>query len=205
MSTATTENIRFCPECGKEINQLSKFCPYCGHPLEKFSIQPISDTPSKILVNEDDFIAFIGNSAGYYVHEFKKFDAGGRDAFAATWNWAAFWGGFGWMLYRKMYLWAIISFVLMFLPYLGLAAWIAFGIVGNYLYYQHAKTKIIEIKKLHPTNEISAVLSQIGGVHKWLPIAGAIFTIFVFVLFMAFVFWFPFVISNFFKIPSIYI
>lgn len=205
MCSLTTENIRFCPECGKEITQLSKFCPHCGHSLEKFSIQPKSEAPSQIPVNEDDFIAFIGNNADYYVHQFKKFDAGGRDVFSVTWNWAAFWGGFGWMLYRKMYMWAIISFALMLMPYLGLAAWIAFGVVGNYLYYQHAKTKILEIKTLHPTSENSVVLSQIGGVHRWLPIAAAIFTILIFLLFIAFVLWFPFAISNFFKMPSIYI
>jgi hypothetical protein len=202
---ASADNIRFCPECGKEITQLSKFCPHCGHSLEKFASQSKSDASLQILVDEDDFNAFIGNNAGYYTHEFKKFDAGGRDVFSATWNWAAFWGGFGWMLYRKMYMWAIIAFALMLMPYLGLAAWIAFGIVGNYLYYQHAKAKILDIKTLHPTGEISAALSQIGGVHRWLPIAATILTILIFLSFVALVFWFPFAISNLFKMPSMYI
>ena len=205
MNESTTENIRFCPECGKEITQLIKFCPHCGHSLEKFTNQSKSDSRLQNGVNEDDLIAFIGNNAGYYVQEFKKFNAGGRDVFSATWNWAAFWGGFGWMLYRKMYMWAIIAFALMLMPYLGLASWIAFGIVANYLYYQHAKRKILEIKTLQPAGEISVVLSQIGGVHRWLPIAAAIFTIVLFLLLMAFVFWMPFGIFDLFKMPAKYI
>src|SRR5208337_688206 len=167
---STAENIKFCPECGKEITQLSKFCPHCGHSFEKFSNQSQSGQPLQQGIADDDFIAFIGNNAGYYVREFKKFNAGGTDVFSATWNWAAFWGGFGWMLYRKMYLWAFIAFALMFMPYLGLAAWITFGVVANYLYYQQAKRKILEIKALPQTGDISIVLSQNGGVHKWLPI-----------------------------------
>jgi hypothetical protein len=205
MNESITENIRFCPQCGKEITQLSKFCPHCGHSLEKFADQSKSDTRLQNGVNEDDFIAFIGNNAGYYAHEFNKFNAGGRDVFSATWNWAAFWGGFGWMLYRKMYMWAIIAFALMLMPYLGLAAWITFGLVANYLYYQHAKRKILEVKTLHPAGEISVVLSQIGGVHRWLPTAAVIFTLLLFLLLMAFVFWMPFGIFNLFKMPAKYI
>ena len=205
MNESTTENIRFCPQCGKGITQLSKFCPRCGHSLENFTNQSKSDPPSQPRVAEDDFIAFIGNNAGYYTHEFKKFDSAGIDAFSLTWNWPAFWGGFGWLLYRKMYMWAIIAFALMLMPYLGLAAWIALGAVANYLYYQHAKSKILEIKALHQSGEISAVLSQTGGVHRWVPIAAVIFTVLLFLLFMAFVFWFPFGIFNLFKMPSRYI
>ena len=71
---STSESIKFCPQCGKEITQLSKFCPHCGHSLENFTNQPKSDAPSQSRVAEDDFIAFIGNNAGYYMHEFKKFN-----------------------------------------------------------------------------------------------------------------------------------
>jgi len=114
-------------------------------------------------------------------------------------------GGFGWMLYRKMYVWSLIDFVSMFIPYLGLATWIALGAVANYLYYLHAKTKIGEIRASHPSEDISVILSQTGGVHKWLPVAAVIFTILLTLLFVAFVFWSPFGILNLFSMPSKYI
>src|ERR1700690_3770506 len=104
--------MKFCPVCGKEITQLSKFCPHCGHSLESFANQSKSDSPSQRELSDLDFTTFIGNNFDYYLHRFKKFNLGGTDVFALTWNWAAFWGGFGWMLYRKMNMWATIAFVL---------------------------------------------------------------------------------------------
>ncbi|MGO9016058.1 MAG: zinc-ribbon domain-containing protein [Dissulfurispiraceae bacterium] len=202
---STSESIKFCPQCGKEITQLSKFCPHCGHSLENFTNQPKSDAPSQSRVAEDDFIAFIGNNAGYYMHEFKKFNCEGVDAFSLTWNWPAFFGGFGWLLYRKMYVWSVVAFVLMLMPYLGLASWIGLGAVANYLYYQHAKRKILEVKALHQSGDISVVLSQTGGVHMWLPIVAVILSVLLLLLFFAFVFWMPFGISNLFQMPSKYI
>ncbi len=205
MDESTTENIRFCPQCGKGLTQLTKFCPYCGHSLEDFTNQPKSGPALQLSVDEDALTAFIGNNAGYYTREFKKFNIAGMDAFSLTWNWPAFLGGFGWLLYRKMYAWSIVAFVLMFIPYLGLASWMALGAVANYLYYQHAKRKILEVRTMDRTEEISVVLSQIGGVHRWLPIAAIILTILLFLLFMAFLFWMPFGILNLFKMPATYI
>ena len=202
---STAKNIKFCPQCGEEITQLSKFCPHCGHSLENFRNQSKTNTPSQLRVAEDDFIAFIGNNAGYYTHEFKKFNSSGMDAFSPTWNWPAFLGGFGWLLYRKMYMWTIIAFVFMLIPYLGLASWIALGAVANYLYYQHSKRKILEVRALHQSGEISVVLSQIGGVNRWVPIAGTIFTILLLALFLAFLFWSPLGIFDLFGTTSKYI
>ncbi len=205
MNESTTENIKFCPQCGKGITPPGKFCPYCGHSLENFTDQPKPDPASQLPVAEDDLVAFIGNKAGYYSHEFKKFNCNGVDAFSLTWNWAAFWGGFGWMLYRKMYMWSIIAFILMFVPYLGLASWIAFGAVANYLYYQHVKRKILEVRALHQSGDIAVALSQTGGVHRWLPVAAVIFTVLLVLLFLAILFWFPFAILDLYKMPEKYI
>jgi len=205
---STAEKIKFCPECGKEITRLSKFCPNCGYSLELFADQSKAEPETQLQFDEDDFTAFIGNNAGYYMHEFKKFNVTGRDAFSLTWNWVAFLGGFGWLLYRKMYLWALIAFCFMLIPYLGFASWLALGTAANYLYYQHAKRKILDVRALHQSGEISMVLSQIGGVNRWVPIAATIFTVLLLVLFMAFLFWFPFGIFNFFNFfgaPSKYI
>jgi len=188
-----------------EITQPSKFCPHCGHPLEIFTNASKTDPQLQVGVHDEDFIAFIGNNAGYYLHEFKKFNIAGRDSFSLTWNWPAFLAGFGWLLYRKMYVWALIAFVSMLIPYLGLVSWIAVGAIANYLYYQHAKRKILEVRELHQSVEISVVLSQIGGVNKWVPIAGTVFTILLLLLFFAFLLWFPLGLIDLFRTPSKYI
>lgn len=205
---STGRGVRFCPECGKELMQPAKYCPYCGHSLENAANHTGPDSPPKLQIEEQDFIAFAVNNAGYYLHEFRKFKIAGKDAFSATWNWAAFLGGFGWMLYRKMYMWAIIAFVLFLIPYLGLAAGIAFGAVANYLYYEHAKKKILDIRTIHPSGDISVILSHIGGVNKWVPTAATILTILLLLLFLAFFLLIPFSfynLFNLFKGPSKYI
>jgi len=202
------QGMKYCPACGKEIIQPAKYCPYCGLSLEITDSRPAIDLTLKLRPGEQDFTAFVVINTGYYLEAFRKFNAAGRDVFSPTWNWAAFGGGFGWMLYRKMYLWAIVAFVSSLIPYLGLAAWIAFGAVANYLYYEHAKKKILDTRTLHPSGDISVILSQTGGVNKWVPVAAIIFSILVLLLFLALLFTIPFSFYNFFNLfsaPSKYI
>lgn len=200
--------MRFCSECGKEILQPARFCPYCGHPIDSAGNPPGTGASSNFPIEEKDFMVFVADNAGYYMREFRKFSIAGTDTFSVTWNWAAFCGGFGWMLYRKMYLWAVIAFLLSFVPYLGLAAWIAFAAVANYLYYDHAKKKILDIRTLHPSGDISVILSHIGGVNRWVPVAATIFTILLLLLFLAISLLIPFSfydLFNLFRTPSKYI
>ena len=154
--------MAFCSKCGKEIMEGCKFCHHCG---EKMVHTPLTQLPAQIC--DDEFIAFIGNNAPKYLLKFKKFNIEGIDNFAATWHWPAFIVGSLWMLYRKLYLWALIAFILSLIPYINIAAWMAFGITGNYIYYKHAKKKIFEVKAAQPSSGISTTLSQIGGVNKW--------------------------------------
>ena len=87
---------------------------------------------------------------------------------ALTWNWAAFFLGFLWLGYRKMYkpifyllilyfLVEIIEIVTIFHPiatmvttYLALVVAVFLGMFGNALYYRHTKKKIEEIDRLYP-------------------------------------------------------
>jgi len=199
--------MKFCPVCGKEIKEWGGFCPYCGHKLEGFSNQSNAGSQPQRQVSEDDLRIFIGKNADYYLQKFKRFNIGGADVFAPTWNWSAFWGGFGWMLYRKMYMWAIIAFALTLIPHIGLIAWIATGAVSNYLYYNHAESKILEIKRLHFASATSSDLHQAGGTNRWVPITAIVITILLCVslILMTFVFMIPFNIFNIFSEPSKYI
>lgn len=144
------------------------------------------------LNNEEYYIAFIGKNAPFYIAKIKKFYCNGTDKFAPTWNWPASMYGFIWMLYRKLYLWALIAFLfnvcIPIITIIALAIWdfpklfsptlhligyslgityaVVWGITGNYIYYKHLKKEINEIKgKIHSDN-ISQTLTLRGGVNS---------------------------------------
>lgn len=119
--------------------------------------------------------AFVGPNSPYYIGKFGKFNIDGIETFQATWNWPAFLFTFWWMLYRKMYLWSLATFVALMVPYVGLAAWIACGMAGNYLYYRHVRAKIDEAVRANPP-DILSTLSRLGGTHQWVKIVAVILT-----------------------------
>ena len=92
-------------------------------------------------ITEEDFTAFIGRNAHKYIPKFSKFNIGGVDNFSMTWHWPAFICNFWWLLYRKLYLWALISFFVLIIPYIGLLVAIALGMAGNYIYYLDSQYK----------------------------------------------------------------
>ena len=158
----------FCNNCGKEISEDSPFCEYCG----ERSI-PIPSTESLPQITEEDFAHFIGKNADKYLPKFKKFTVDGVDKFSITWHWSAFFFGGLWMLYRKLYLWFLLAFVLPIIPFLpsyfGLLMMIVWGMTANYIYYKHAEKKILKLKTDQPSFDLSlmaASLRKIGGVNR---------------------------------------
>jgi hypothetical protein len=97
-------------------------------------------------VTEEDFSSFIGKNAENYIQEFRKFNVDGVDKFSWTWHWPAFFFGFWWLLYRKLYVWALIAFLLLFIPYWFFLNSFVYGAVANYIYYKHTKKKITKYK-----------------------------------------------------------
>ena len=160
----------FCPFCGKEVRPGALFCDGCGKNV-------VQETPSGATSGfagvpspfpaEADVVCFVGEKSGYYLEKFRKFQVGKVETFVPTWNWSAFGFTTGWFLYRKMYLWTGVAFVASFIPIVGLAAWIASGVAGNYLYFRHVSARIAEARGLTPEPDLPAVLSRIGGVHGW--------------------------------------
>ena len=97
-------------------------------------------------VTEGDFSLFIGKNADSYIQKFRKFNADGVDKFSWTWHWPAFFFGFWWLLYRKLYVWAVIAFLSLMIPYGFLLNSLVYGVVANYIYYRHVKKKISQKK-----------------------------------------------------------
>ncbi len=170
--------LNFCPECGSRLAQPDKFCPHCGRPLpDAARCEWPPDAKPNGACREEDFIAFVGNNSPSYLEKFRKFRVGGVDNFSATWHWPVFFTGFWWMLYRKMYLWAAVSFIGLLIPYVNFVAWIGFALAGNYIYYKFAQRKILALRSVNPQGDISVTLAQIGGVNRWIPIVAIIITL----------------------------
>ncbi len=177
-----------CQHCGKTIEIGSVFCPHCGEKIDS----AIPD-PSLESISEGEFRDFLRKNADYYLYKFRKFSGRGTTGFAFTWSWSAFFLGFIWMLYRKMYLWALAAFVIAFTPVAYPLTMIGWGIVGNYLYYLHARKKILEYKTRQVQTPTTLSLSDLGGVNRWVLFAGFLFFLFlVLIVFLGFQFIFHF-------------
>jgi hypothetical protein len=188
----------WCLRCGKEIGEGSIFCPYCG---EKLSSKAFDPTPDP--VDEADLRSFVGKNADSYLNKFRRFRRGKEEGFAFTWNWSAFWLGFIWMLYRKMYLWALLAFVVALAPVAYPLTMIGWGITGNYLYYRQARKKTLEYKSRPVISPASLSLDELGGVNRWVWLVGIIFFLFIiFVVTMGFLIVLHFLRVSLFEWPE---
>ena len=135
---------------------------------------------------EEDLRAFVGPNADYYLQAWAAADPnGGRQAL--RWNWPAFFLNVIWMLYRKMYLQAAVTFVIFCMPGVNIILHILVGAFANYLYYKHAKAKILETRPHLSEQALYPALKVIGGVHSWAITVGIVFGV-VLVVTLAFFF-----------------
>ncbi len=82
-----------------------------------------------------------------------------------------------WMAYRKLYGWALVVFLLSLVPFLNILLWPVWGLTGNYLYYEHTKKKILNLKTTQTfsdSTQMEAALQKIGGVNVWAVIVVAV-------------------------------
>jgi len=151
--------------------------------------------PSSPLAAEE-LTAYIGPRAERYRQRFGRFTRTGTTRFEFSWNNPAAFLGLWWYLYRKMYGWALLDFVLgillgwtLFVPIL----WgVARAVTGDYLYFLQADRRIREARPLSSTPgapEANAAhlarLAAEGGVNAWVTwvaIAGTILFLAILVL-----------------------
>ena len=170
-----------CPFCRETILDGAVKCKHCGSML---NLDP-TNARNIDSITTDEIRAFVGTNSYYYIQNFSKFTITGREKFCATWNWSCFGFTFLWMLYRKMYFLSVITFVVFCVPGVNFIMHIVAGIVGNYLYYKHAKEKILEIRATQSSQNHVPVLQEMGGVNRWVITLGII-SIFLAILVAAF-------------------
>jgi len=134
-------------------------------------------TPEIANVEDEAIAAFVGKNYSYYQ---KKWAAAAAKKSPMSWNWAAFFLGIIWLVYRKMYgLAAIIVAILVLdvvietyfpLPEsLGRAVtWAVaalFGWFGNSWYKSHVEKKVKAINVTFTQEEAHVALAKQGGVN----------------------------------------
>ena len=137
-----------------------------------------SYVPSSAPATAEELTAYIGPRADRYRPRFERFSRTGTPRFAFSFNWPASLAGGWWYLYRKMYGWALVDFVLsvllgwtLFVPIL----WgVARAVTGDYLYFLQADRRIREARPvssaLGPPAGDAAHLARLaaeGGVNAW--------------------------------------
>ena len=115
----------FCSKCGTSNDEAASFCASCGYALPQpgqAASMPQAQADESIS-DEEYYKAIIGpKNQDYYLRQFSRFDDEGKAG--TTWHWPAFFVSFYWLLYRKMWLNALMYFIF---PYLFL---VLFGILG---------------------------------------------------------------------------
>jgi hypothetical protein len=154
--------------------------------------------PSPPPIAAEELTAYIGPRADRYRRSFERFTRTGATRFTLSWNNPAAFAGMWWYLYRKMYGWALLDFVLsvllgwtLFVPIL----WgVARAVTGDYLYFLQADRRIRAARPISSAAGAPAAnavhlarLAAEGGVNAWVAwvaVAGAL--LFLAVLLFAF-------------------
>lgn len=158
----------YCQHCGRQLADDESTCPHCPSPS-----------------GADDqacYQALVGEkNQAYYLRHFAHFDAAGKTS--ASWNWPAFFITFYWLLYRKLWLPALLYFLLPYafiaispamsvmhplVPALlnllfTLALFILPPLFANAFYYQHCRKQIAKVRAKEPDQQRQLTLLAARG------------------------------------------
>lgn len=160
---------KLCKNCGAWVEDDDRFCEHCGNNLSSVDDPVVIDVEPEVVEAEivmppkryDSPAAdarevrerLIGSKTEYYLPRFEKMET--LNSFT-DWNWAAFFFGFWWMLYRKMYVFGAVALAvtellsLLTIPGLGLLVSLAVGVVGNFLYMKDINNRTDKAMDMQP-------------------------------------------------------
>lgn len=207
----------YCGRCGHPNVDDASFCSKCGAQPQRGggatdsaaaipAPMPQASVPSRAQASlatagasdfdSDAFAAAVGKSrADYYV---PRFNAMRRDQSSWSWHWPAFFVTWYWFLYRKMWGWAVLYFLLPLLLALPLGAliyafekqagvlyvalmasfWFVPPLLANRLYYRHCSSLVSKVSAEGGTRErVLAVLEAKGGTSNAAAIVVGIFVL----------------------------
>lgn len=170
--------MELCPQCHTTVLSADGDCASCktSSSVNPYEVSPAVQDISVTVADsgsysQDDYIkAFIGEK---YLSYFPYAGNGIKG-----WNWAAFFFGSMWLVYRKMYLFAgiyialrilmVVLLLIVGLPdgvdnLLGIMISVAFGALGNKLYAHSMNRKIASIVAFTPKNQTIPALVTAGG------------------------------------------
>lgn len=168
-----------CPKCGNANMEPAHLCQVCGATLpDDPQPAPAAPTPTAVAGTDQPltgmlYRALLGQiHPDYYLRHFSRFDATGKAAL--TWHWPAFFCTLGWLVFRRMGLYALgfAAFsVTAGLTLLGvvpliwgasealtwgaaavffLLVWVLPALLANALYYRHCNRHITDALVLAP-------------------------------------------------------
>ena len=125
-----SDNDISCPFCAENISIKAIKCKHCGSIIDQEKLhQKLNDMDGTNIRNIEDL-------SDYYKNAFTKIDANNGN-FTVEFNWAAFFFGAFWYLFKGMWikglLMIVIAFMLAGIPFIFF--WIYCSIAGTYDYY----------------------------------------------------------------------
>ena len=175
------ENSILCSKCGASNEAGSAFCTKCGNSLAKTEV--VDHISNNENYTQEELSLFLEKNQSYYLEKFNLIEKTGDKK---AWNWCSFLIVGYWMLYRKMYVQAIIyiiaNLILGCIPFIGwalsLALCVGLGIFGNSLYLDHIKKTFSEIG-FADSNMRSTLINKKGGTNLVLPILLAVIPVII--------------------------
>ena len=172
----------FCTKCGVKLSDDAAYCYNCGASVVKNAQNTTFEQAEYTAANDTVQAEFIGTEASgdfidddvealigaekrdYYINRFAEMKQKNKKS---TWNWCAFLFGPAWMIYRKMYVygglyWLMSILVFDKLGYFDFIISILAGVFGNWLYMICVEKLAVDAKALQEPQK-SEFIKKNGG------------------------------------------
>lgn len=157
--------------------------------------QPVTDSTLEVVDEEQEryelamLEAFIQkpSKTTYYQNALQKMMTTGTPNLQWNWSWWSFFGGWAYLLYRKAYLPAFITFIvtstISFLPFGGIVSMVVLGGIGPYFIIKRYATLKQQVENRYETEEDRLeAMEKVGGFHTWVAWAALIVYAIVFLM-----------------------